>query len=86
MYILVEQGSTVEDGRMSADVMARALCRQMTWGMVFWMECVMERKLLHSPSNQIFFKRKYAASTPKELCLLLWKKSQSLHEFVVYNQ
>lgn len=34
---------------------AGALCKQMTWGMVFWMECGMERKLLHSPQNQLFF-------------------------------
>lgn len=53
MYVLVKQGSTVGDGRMSADVMTGALCRQMTWGMVFWMECVIERKLLHSPPNQL---------------------------------
>lgn len=30
MYVLVKQGSTVGDGRMSADVMTEALCRQMT--------------------------------------------------------
>lgn len=30
MYVLVKQGSTVGDGRMSADIITGALCKQMT--------------------------------------------------------
>lgn len=50
-------------GKSRCDVTG-ALCRQMTWGMVFWMECGMERKLLHSPQNQHFFLRERTLPLP----------------------